>query len=153
MCDVECGMSDVKRGDGSAEPGGFRSRGSLIGWVVAYVFFPWGPFVYMAWLRAMSWRSAAFFAMVSACTHWAMIWTLSKTNSVSWQPWLGLVLGASFYIFGLFQFIAGQRVQFWNGAAMTCWRIAGWFFGIALLWMLGMLIAMVRMLAGAGLLK
>lgn len=137
----------------TAEAGQFRSHGSLIGWVVAYVFFPWGPFVYLGWLRVMSAKTAAFFAIVSAATHWSMIWTLGKTNEVPWQPWLVMVMAVSLYVFGMFQFIAGQRVRFWSAAAMKSWRIAGWFFGVMLLWGMGMQIVATQMLAASGLLK
>jgi fucose 4-O-acetylase-like acetyltransferase len=109
-----------------------KSPGSTVGWVVAFLFFPYGPFIYLARLKVVGVWFAVALAVISAAINFGMVSVLANTNDESWQHWLVLLLMAMGYSLGLLQFALGERKRIWGPKAMHNWRVAGWFFGILL---------------------
>ena len=105
---------------------------STLGWVVSFVLFPFGPFVYLAVLRVITVRVSILLLLIAALVHFGMISILIETNEEPWQPWLVLLLGAAMYLLGTLQFLAGDRKGTWGPKALRHWRSAGWVFGMLL---------------------
>lgn len=114
---------------------------STLGWVVSFVLFPFGPFVYLAVLRVITVRFSILLLLIAALVHFGMISILIETNEEPWQPWLVLLLGAAMYLLGTLQFLAGDRKGTWGPKALRHWRSAGWVFGMLLA--LGLLLQVV----------
>lgn len=70
---------------------------------------------------------AVVFAIASAAIQIGMVTVLAETNDEPWQPWLGMLLGALFFVIGMLQYLIGRDL--WGPTGKKIWRIAGWFFG------------------------
>ena len=115
--------------DRSARP----HHGSAVARVIAFLLFPYGPFLYLAWLRQVAWAFAVFLVAVSALVHVGLVSVLAATNHQPWQPWLALLLGTAMYCLGLIQYVLGAKQQLWSPIGLRFWRAGGWFLGIILL--------------------
>jgi hypothetical protein len=110
-----------------------EGNGSPIIWFLAFLFFPYGPFLYLARLRAMSWTLAIFFVLASLVVIDGTVSVLIKARGQSLEMWLVLVLNLSVYCFGLFQYIIGVRHNIWSRLGRRLWLAAAWFIGSILL--------------------
>jgi glucan phosphoethanolaminetransferase (alkaline phosphatase superfamily) len=114
---------------GITEP---EPRGTTAGWIIAFLLFPYGPFIYLAKLKVITKGFACFAVLASAVVH-SMVSVLVKTNGSPWQHWLVLLMGVAFYLLGALQFMAGERKNIWSDKARKDWRLAGWFCGCVLI--------------------
>jgi hypothetical protein len=114
-------------------PAASLRKSSRVGWVLAFLFFPYGPFVYLAWLRVVSVMLTFFFLVVSAIVHIGLVSVLAKTNHEAWQGWVNLLLAGALYCLGLLQYIVGERRGIWSRRGQILWRRFGWGLGLFLL--------------------
>ena len=110
-----------------------RLVGSKAGWIISFVLFPYGPFVYLAKLKVVTMTFAVTSVIASAIIHPGMVSVLAKTNDEVWQHWLVLLMGIGLYLLGTIQYAAGQRKQIWSEQGQKNWKLAGWFFGCVIL--------------------
>ena len=107
-------------------------RGTLVGWLIAYVLFPYGPFVYLAVLRAISLPVMAGLLVAAAIVHVGLVGLLALTNAKPWQPWLSVVLLAGFGLIAWVQYHVGRREGVWSRAGRLIWACVGMLFVIAI---------------------
>jgi len=123
-------MTENAHENGDAQA--IASVGSTTGWVVSFLLFPFGPFVYLAWLKVITVRFSVLLLFVSAAVHFGVGSVLAETNREPWQPWLVYLLGGATYLVGMLQFVVGDRKGIWGSRALRYWRSAGWLFGALL---------------------
>jgi hypothetical protein len=109
-----------------------QPTGSTTGWIISFLLFPYGPFIYLARLKVITQGFACIAVLASAVVHVGMVSVLAKTNQQPWQHWLVLLMGIGFYLLGTLQFMAGEGKHIWSDKARKDWRLAGWFFGCVL---------------------
>ena len=69
--------------------------GTAAGWAVALLFFPYGPFVYLAKLRALSTGRAVAFVAVSLAVNLGVVSVLIDTTAEPEQRWPVLTLAGA----------------------------------------------------------
>lgn len=135
----------------STEPpaitGGHCAPSSGFLWCIAFILFPYGPFIYMTWLGALKWPLTVVMLLVCGVVHLGTLSLLSQTNDQPWQPWLVLVFAGGMYCLGMLQFICGERHRLWSQTGRGYWRFFGWFFGVMLLLQLAALITMFHIIS------
>ena len=114
-----------------------RPRGDALGWILSFLFFPYGPFVYLAVLRAISAPLAGGLLLATLAIRAGLVTALALTNSQAWQPWLVLLLYSALIAIGAIQYLLGKREGVWS-------RLGG------ILWMCAAILLTGALLAGAG---
>lgn len=106
-----------------------HGRGNPVLWTIAFLFFPIGPFIYLAVLGALRWPTAILLAIASAIIHNGTVFILSRTNGASWQPLLTTALVLFDFGIGRLQFKIGDCHSVWSWQGKRLWRGAAWIVG------------------------
>jgi hypothetical protein len=108
-------------------------KGSPIVWTIAFLCFPFGPFIYLAYLGAIGLPraivlmvAAAFILNVEMPIPW---WGIGDEN----RAWLRQILAGTCYCCGMLQYMAGERHGIWSAWGRRLWIIAAWAVGTPLI--------------------
>jgi hypothetical protein len=116
----------------SSASAGRRALGPL-GWFIAFVLFPYGPFAALWWLGAISIPALIVYFLAGAAVQIGMVSVLAQTNHEPYQIWLVLLFASAMWGLASLVFTIGATHQIWTRRALLIWRIAGWLFGVMLL--------------------
>ena len=123
-----------------------RRTGRPFGWILAFLAFPYGPFIYLCRLGALKWPLLAAAIIIAAFVQVGLVSVLGETNHEPWQPWLVLLLGAAMYFAATVQFLIGRHHEVWSVVGLRIWRFFAWMFGVFLLINLGLQVALFHLL-------
>ena len=107
--------------------------GSTGWWILSFLLFPYGPFLYLARLKVITWWFAGFSIFLTVVVSIGTATVLGRTNEEPWQQWVVLLLGVGFYLLGMLQYSCGCRKGIWSPRALRLWRLMGWIWGVMLL--------------------
>jgi hypothetical protein len=112
-----------------------RQRNALgpLGWFIAFVLSPYGPFAALWWLGAIPLPALIVYLLAGAAVHIGMVSVLARTNHEPYQIWLVLLLASGIWALASLVFTIGVTHQIWTRRALAIWRVAAWLFGIMLL--------------------
>lgn len=101
---------------------------SLAVWVAAYLFSLALPFLCLRYAKAIGNMECLLGVLCGLLVHIGLIPILGATDGHPLQIFVLLLMGTSFYLVILWQYLAGRKAGLWSSNAMKQWRAAGIFF-------------------------
>jgi hypothetical protein len=114
-----------------------KGKGSPVGWILAFVCYPFGTIVYLACLGALGWARASSLIAVAALVFAVLVPVAAHDAQWDEKPhWALHVMLLTLYCLGTLQYIAGERFGVWSAQGRQLWHAAACFAGLMFLFSL-----------------
>ena len=98
-------------------------------WILAYLVSPGLSFICLRVGQAIGTIECILGVLAGLIAHLGLVSVLTQTNGEPLQIFIVILMGVSLFSVVMWQYLAGQRSEFWSDNAKKQWRIAGRFFG------------------------